>query len=137
MNISVEIIAGPLPPPSPALALAAGSGAVLQFEGIVRPLEDHRPLIALDYEVYEPMASHQLSALAAEIVRTHGLIAIDVRHSRGRVPVGACSFRLTIHSPHRKEALAAADEFIDRMKRDVAIWKTPVWSGVERADRHL
>jgi molybdopterin synthase catalytic subunit len=38
--------------------------------------------------------------------------------------VGQRSFRLTVHARHRAESLAAVGEFIDRMKRDVPIWKT-------------
>jgi molybdopterin synthase catalytic subunit len=39
---------------------------------------------------------------------------------------GQCSFRLQVASAHRAEALAAMTEFIDRLKRDVPIWKSPV-----------
>src|SRR5208337_5556001 len=69
------------------------------------------------------MALRVLEALALEMIETHGLIGIAVEHSRGRVGVGECSFRLQIAAPHRQEALAAMAEFIDRMKRDVPIWK--------------
>jgi len=37
-----------------------GAGALLVFDGIVRHMEDGRELAALDYEVYEPMATQQL-----------------------------------------------------------------------------
>jgi molybdopterin synthase catalytic subunit len=51
-----------------------------------------------------------------------------VEHSRGRVAAGECSFRLRVAASHRPEALRAVEEFIDRMKRDVPIWKTPVYA---------
>lgn len=124
MSIDAKVIEGPLP----RELEAAGAGAVLTFEGIVRPLEDARPLRALRYEAYEPMASRELARLAAETVARHGLLALAVHHSRGRVPVGECSLRLVIRSAHRAEALAAAAEFIDRLKRDVPIWKHPEWA---------
>jgi molybdopterin synthase catalytic subunit len=69
------------------------------------------------------MADRQLEYLALDVCSRHGLIAIDVMHSVGRVAVGEISFRLIVASAHRKEALAAMDEFIDRMKQDVPIWK--------------
>jgi molybdopterin synthase catalytic subunit len=56
----------------------------------------------------------------------HGLVAILVEHSKGFVPVGQCSFRLLVAGTHRRESLAAMSEFIDRMKRDVPIWKKGV-----------
>ena len=100
-----------------------GAGAAVAFAGLVRPLEDGRTIVALDYEIYEPMALRVLEELAREMIETHGLIGIAVEHSRGRVGVGECSFRLQIAAPHRQEALAAMAEFIDRMKRDAPIWK--------------
>jgi molybdopterin synthase catalytic subunit len=111
-----------------------GAGALLCFEGVVRPTEDGRALIALDYEAYEPMAQQQLDALGRHIVERHGLLALQVEHSRGRVPVGLVAFRLRVASAHRQEGLAAMEEFIDRMKRDVPIWKTPVFDEVDATD---
>ena len=73
------------------------------------------------------MATNSLTELARDILHKHALIAITVEHSRGEVLAGERSFRLAIHSAHRKEALAAMDEFIDRMKRDVPIWKSPIY----------
>jgi len=121
MNTQVHIIDGPLGPAEPWHV--DGAGALLSFEGIVRPTEHGDPIAALDYEAYQPMADHQLGRLAEQTLHQFDLIAIRVEHSRGRVPAGACSFRLRIASAHRKEGLAAMDGFIDRMKRDVPIWK--------------
>jgi molybdopterin synthase catalytic subunit len=127
MTISIAITDGPLAP-LPHTSTEPHAGAVVIFEGIVRGLEDGRPLHALDYEVYSTMAHTALRELASEIATNHGLLALHVQHSCGLVPVGTCSFRLVVQAPHRKEALAAVDEFIDRMKRDVPIWKRPVWA---------
>ena len=102
-------------------------GATLVFEGIIRANEQGRAIRALSYEAYEPMATNSLTELARDILSKHALIAITVEHSRGEVAVGERSFRLIIDSAHRKEALAAMDEFIDRMKRDVPIWKSPIY----------
>jgi len=127
MSIHVEIVNGPLgKATAPSIA---GAGAALVFEGIVRELEDGTRITALDYEAYEPMATRELTRLAEELSTSHGLLSITVEHSRGTVPVGQCSFRLRVLSAHRKQALAAMDEFIDRMKRDVPIWKKAVHPG--------
>ncbi len=139
MQVTINIIDGPLPPYDPAatahvkamptftLQELSGAGAIIVFEGVVRPREGDRPIVALDYEAYEPMASRMLRELAEKILRTFDLLAVDVAHSRGRVEVGTCSFRLVVRSRHRKEGLAAMDQFIDQMKKDVPIWKTPVY----------
>ena len=104
------------------------AGALVVFEGIVLPREDGRPITALDYEAYQPMAATQLRRLGEEMVRRHGLLGLSVEHSRGRIRVGECSFRLRIASRHRPEALRATEQFIDRLKRDVPIWKTAVFA---------
>lgn len=124
MSISVQINDGPL---DAAAAVQAGVGAVLVFEGIVRVEEDGKSLAALDYEAYEPMASKMLGQIGTKICEKFGLSSMSIEHSRGRVAPGQCSFRLRIESAHRKEGLAAADEFIDQMKKDVPIWKKAVW----------
>ncbi len=129
-KVSVSVVDGPLGPAGPWAT--AGAGALLCFEGVVRPTEDGRALVALVYEAYEPMAQRELDALARKIVEQHGVLAVEVEHSRGRVPVDRTAFRLRVASLHREEGLTAAEEFIDRMKRDVPIWKTPAFD--DRAD---
>jgi molybdopterin synthase catalytic subunit len=124
MLVEVHIGDGPL---APGQALVCqGAGAIFLFEGIVRPSEDGKPIAGLRYETYEPMAQSVLTQLSQELLQKHELMAVRVEHSRGHVPVGQCSFRLQLASKHRKEGLAAMDEFIDRLKQDVPIWKTPV-----------
>ena len=124
MSVDVIITEGPLPPATPARR--EGAGGIVVFEGVVRLMEDGRSIAALEYTAYEPMAQKQIATICDQLVHRHGLVAMSVEHSRGRVAVGECSFRLTVWGRHRKEALAAADEFIDRLKADVPIWKKAV-----------
>ncbi len=127
MSVTIKIIDGPLPSTAVAWAFP-GAGATFCFDGIVRPNEDGRPIVALDYEAYEPMASRMLEKIARELLEKHALLAIQVEHSRGRVRNGEVSYRLRIASKHRKEGIAALDEFTDRLKKDVPIWKTAVYA---------
>jgi molybdopterin synthase catalytic subunit len=121
MSVRVEIVEGPLV--SIVSPRFENAGAVVMFEGVVRGLENGSAIEALFYEAYRPMADRQLERLAQDLCRQHAVLAIDVMHSVGRVAVGEISFRLIVASAHRKAALAAMDEFIDRMKQDVPIWK--------------
>ncbi|MEI6274068.1 MAG: molybdenum cofactor biosynthesis protein MoaE [Phycisphaerae bacterium] len=131
MSVLISISQGPLSSDRLLALLSASAahavGATVVFEGIVRANEQGRTIRALSYEAYEPMATNSLTQLANDILSKHTLIAITVEHSRGEVAAGERSFRLAIDSAHRKEALAAMDEFIDRMKRDVPIWKTAIY----------
>jgi molybdopterin synthase catalytic subunit len=123
--VRARINEGPLSGPVPSFP-RDGAGAVVCFEGIVRPLEDGRAIRGLCYEAYEPMAREMLMAIGEEIACRHGLAGLCVEHSKGLVRVGECSLRLQIAGRHRYEALAAMGEFIDRLKMDVPIWKTAV-----------
>lgn len=125
MNVNVAILDGPLPPAAPWSV--EGAGAILCFDGVVRPIEAGRAIEALDYEVYEPMAQRMLAQLAEQTIERFGLLGLDTAHSRGRVPAGECSFRLRIASAHRAAGLEAMAWFIDQLKRDVPIWKRPVY----------
>lgn len=122
MSIRVAIVSGPLPVAEDG-PVSGGAGALLKFEGVVRAEEDGVPIAGLHYQHYEGMAEAELRRLAEEVAAHHGLLAVRVWHSRGEVPAGRCSFRLEVESAHRAEALRAVSEFIDRMKRDVPIWK--------------
>lgn len=131
MSVSVHVISGPLPPTHSTLH--PGAGAVIVFDGVVRPMEGESLITALEYELYQPMAQRTLVALAHDVQQRHGVLEICVWHSSGRVNVGEVSFRLRVASSHRKEAIAAMDEFIDRLKQDVPIWKHAVKAEQESA----
>ena len=126
MSVTVHITSGPLPLTPVAWSAHQGYGALVTFEGVARPMEGGRLIEALDYEAYEPMASKMLRRIGEELVEKLGVMGMCIEHSAGRVAVGDISFRLRIAARHRKEALAAMDQFIDRMKKDVPLWKTAV-----------
>ncbi|MGH7243467.1 MAG: molybdenum cofactor biosynthesis protein MoaE [Phycisphaerales bacterium] len=130
MSVYVEIVKGPLKPAR--IAIGEGTGAFVVFDGVVRPDEQGKRIRALEYQVYDPMAGQQLELLANAMVKEFGLLDVSVWHSRGRVKVGQVSFRLVIEGAHRTEALEAMGEFIDRMKRDVPIWKKPVFAEAKK-----
>lgn len=127
----IVIVDGPVPEDFAFGAAAASEsdevGAELVFDGIVRRMEADRPLRALSYEVYSPMAERAIEELARAMIAKHTLASLDVVHSRGLVPVGERSMRVVVRAAHRGESLAATGEFIDRLKKDVPIWKLPVW----------
>ncbi|MFA9477009.1 molybdenum cofactor biosynthesis protein MoaE [Phycisphaerales bacterium AB-hyl4] len=130
MQVTVELIEGPLSGEGRwGGELPSDVGAVIRFEGVVRRMEAGQRLSALAYEQYPPMTERELHRLASEVGEAHGLLAIRVTHSYGKVPVGAVSFRLEIASAHRAEGIKAMDVFIDRLKREVPLWKVAVWEG--------
>ena len=98
-------------------------GAAVEFQGIVRELENGDALAGLYYEAYEPMARRVLEKHFEELAAIHPCTAVHFIHRTGWVPVGEASLFIRVLSSHRKEALAFLGEAIDRLKQDVPIWK--------------
>jgi molybdopterin synthase catalytic subunit len=101
-----------------------GAGAVVRFEGRVRPEEKSAIIEALDYEAYLPMAQRQMEKIIRELGHVHRCIRARVRHRVGRVPVGEAAILVEVCAAHRAEAFALATAFMDRVKQEVPIWKS-------------
>jgi Molybdopterin converting factor, large subunit len=121
----VALIDGPLALNAPFEI--AGAGGVVFFHGIVRPLETGKPIVALDYEAHQDMASHQLQGVAEAAIKQFGLLAVRLHHRIGHVPVGETSLALHVAASHRQAAFEAAKWMVDELKKRVPIWKTPVF----------
>ena len=99
------------------------AGANVLFVGTARALTNGRPAVALEFEAHEPMAGPELERLCRVAVEKFGLVACAVEHRLGRVPVGEASVAVAASAPHRREAFAAAEWLMERIKREVPIWK--------------
>jgi molybdopterin converting factor subunit 1 len=108
------------------------AGAVVLFLGTVRSDPGVR---ALDYEVYRPMALKQMGQIADEARAKFGALEVTIVHRLGRVAVGIPSVAIAVSAPHRKEAFAACDWAMDRVKEVVPIWKTESSKGPARRRR--
>jgi len=100
-----------------------GCGAVARFDGIVRSLEDGRKIDGLFYESYAPMAEKTMVDILNELGRIHRFDFARVHHRVGFVPVGEAAVSMDVHTKHRAEAFAVLQAFMDRLKKDVPIWK--------------
>jgi molybdopterin synthase catalytic subunit len=102
---------------------AGGIGAVVEFAGVVRGEEGGTAIAALDYEAYETMARSEMEKIARDLAGQFPCESIEVVHRTGRVPVGEASIVVRIEAKRRAEAFGMLAEFMNRMKRDVPIWK--------------
>jgi molybdopterin synthase catalytic subunit len=122
--VRAEIVFTREPIVVPPLALPSREiGACIEFQGIVRELEQGRALAALDYEAHEPMARRLLDRHFAELAAAHPCAAVVFIHRLGRVPVGEASLFIRVLAAHRGEAIRFLAEAIERLKADVPIWK--------------
>jgi molybdopterin synthase catalytic subunit len=98
-------------------------GAVVLFEGVVRNNTKGRATLFLEYECYEPMALQQMTRIGNEIAGQFAVGRIGIVHRLGRLEIGEASVAVVATAPHRKAAFEAAFEAINRLKREVPIWK--------------
>lgn len=118
-------------------------GAVVVFEGVVRNNTKGRATTHLEYECYEGMAREQMARIGAEIAEQFAIGRIGIVHRLGRLEIGEASVSVVTTAPHRKPAFEAALEGINRLKREVPIWKKEffedgaVWVDGEWDDRLL
>ena len=122
MKIHIAITREPLESRGVSCA-DASSGAVLEFAGIVRGEEEGAPIAALDYEAYEAMARSEMERIVRELSAQYPSQKVEVSHRVGRVPAGEASILVRVEAMHRAEAFGLLTEFMNRLKRDVPIWK--------------
>ena len=98
-------------------------GALVTFQGVVRNNTKGRATLRLDYECYEQMAIRQMAQLGREIAAQFAVSRVAIIHRLGTMEIGEASVAIFVASPHRKAAFDAAFEAINRLKRQVPIWK--------------
>ena len=101
-------------------------GAIVTFLGVVRENGPAGPVSALEYSAYREMALVKLREIGDELSERYGPLKISAIHRIGRLEVGVPSLALAVGAPHRAEAWRAAEEFVDRLKEIVPIWKKDV-----------
>ena len=111
------------------LADDSANGAIVLMSGMVRNQTDGQPVVALEYQAYEPMAIEVFKQIAAEIRQTWADVTHLVIHHRvGKLQVGEVSVLVAIGCPHRTEAFAACKYAIDTLKHNAPIWKKEWWA---------
>ena len=106
-----------------AAVLRPETGGVCLFVGTVRNHNLGKPVTALEYQAYAPMAEKELGALGDEIEREQPGVALACLHRVGRLEVGDIAVICAASAAHRGEAFAACQALIDRLKARVPIWK--------------
>jgi len=98
-------------------------GAVLVFLGTVRDSHQGRRVERLTYSAYRPMAEERLGRIVADLEAASEDLRAAIVHRLGEVPVGEASVVIACASPHRAAAYEASRTALERLKREVPIWK--------------
>src|SRR5207302_8716603 len=97
-DCEVALVSGPLDLTSAEGTL--GAGAIVEFFGNVRPLENGKQVDGFEYEAHREMAEHQLRKIAQEAAERADLVMIKLPHCIGLVAVGDTASALQVAARH-------------------------------------
>ncbi len=101
------------------------TGAVVDFLGVVRGIENGAEISGIVYEAHQVMAEHQLRSISERGAREFDLAQVIVQHRIGFVPAGESSLFVRVGSRHRAAAFRASAWIVDELKKCAPIWKHP------------
>jgi len=84
-------------------------------------IEDQR-VIAVEYTSYEAMALEQMAAIREVVIEKYSLTCMHVYHSLGTIKSGEICLFVFTSAPHRKAAIDACSETVERLKAELPIW---------------
>ena len=98
-------------------------GAHSIFLGQVRAdLIDGKKVASIEYTTYEEMALEKMHLIREEIFSKYDLTCMHVHHSLGKVGAGGINLFVFTSSPHRKAAIDACEEVVERIKKELPVW---------------
>ena len=100
-----------------------GIGGHSIFLGQVRADQTVNGLVeAIEYSSHVEMALEKMHEIREEIIAGYSLTCLHVYHSMGLVKAGAVCLFVFASAPHRKEAMAACEACVERIKAELPIW---------------
>jgi molybdopterin synthase catalytic subunit len=124
-NFICEVLLTQAPLDAPPKNHGMDAGAMVDFVGVVRGLEDGREIEGIEYEAHREMAKHQLRQIAEHAAEKFRLQLVIIHHRIGFIAVGEPSLFLRVASAHRSEGFLASQWIVDELKKKVPIWKRP------------
>ena len=112
-----------------AQVASSAAGAVVTFIGAVR---DHDTpgrgtVVLLRYEAH-PAAAEVMRRVCDEIAAEHPDAVIAAEHRVGDLGVGDVALGVAAAAAHRREAFAAAEALVERVKARLPVWKHQVFA---------
>lgn len=83
---------------------------------------EQKTVTAIEYSSYEEMALEKMHVIREEIFSKYELTCLHVYHSLGKVAAGEISLFVFTSSKHRKPAIEACTEIVERIKAELPVW---------------
>lgn len=104
-------------------------GAHSIFLGQVRADQiGEEQVIGINYTAYEEMALEKVYEIRESIFEKYPLTCLHIYHSLGLVAAGEVCLFVFTSSAHRKAAMQACDELVERIKAELPIWGKEILS---------
>lgn len=98
-------------------------GGLALFAGTVRNHQHGKAVQSLKYTAYKPLAEKMIRQIEQEIEQKYGVSYVRVVHRVGHLDIGGVAIYAVARSDHRREAFAACEEAVERVKHEVPVWK--------------
>jgi molybdopterin synthase catalytic subunit len=104
------------------------AGAIATFTGRVRAKDspEDLPTEYLEFERYDDVARERMATLKSELEARNGVHAVRLHHKTGIVEAGKDIVFVVILAGHRGEAFSAVQDGINRLKKEVPLFKKEV-----------
>ena len=103
-------------------------GAHSIFLGQVRnDILNDKIVTAIEYTAYEEMALEKMHEIREAIFDKYTLTCMHIYHSLGIVKSGEISLFVFTSSAHRKAAINACEEVVERIKKELPVWGKEVF----------
>jgi len=98
-------------------------GAHSIFLGQVRSdVINNKTVTAIEYTAFEEMALEKMQYIREDIFAKYELTCMHIYHSLGIVKSGEISLFVFTSSAHRKAAIDACEEVVERIKKELPVW---------------
>jgi molybdopterin synthase catalytic subunit len=98
-------------------------GAHQIFLGQIRAdLKNGKRVKSIDFTAYREMCEEQYDIIREDLFARFNLSCMHVYHSLGEIAVGEINLFIFVSSAHRRDAIDACNELVERIKKDLPIW---------------
>jgi len=88
---------------------------------------DGKEVTAIEYTTYEAMALEKMHEIREAVFQKYPLVCAHVYHSLGTVNAGQICLFVFTSAIHRKEAIDACEELVERIKAELPVWGKEVF----------
>ena len=102
------------------------AGALACFVGVVREdpiLDSESKVTHLEYEAYAEVALKRMNEIRADAKKRSGIVEVAIHHIIDSLDVGEPSLFVVVLGKHRQETFPTLSETVERVKKEVPIWK--------------